>query len=63
MAPYIYEVWYTKPNGEFLMAWHGLTYQQALLKVREMSALGYEVCIKTPPAARSGAQQAPTEMP
>ena len=36
-----YEVWYTKPTGEVLMAWQGLTYEQALRRAKVLLTLGY----------------------
>lgn len=58
---YIYEVWYTKPNGEFMMAWQGLLYTQAWLKVKEMAALGYDnacVCFQSLPGRHEGGHDA-----
>lgn len=36
-----YEVWYTKPNGEQMMAWQGLTQTQAWRRAQELLTLGY----------------------
>jgi hypothetical protein len=43
-----YQVWYTKKNGEFVMAWQGLTYLQAWGKVTELARAGYDACVVTP---------------
>jgi hypothetical protein len=43
-----YQVWYTKKNGDEMMAWQGLTYTQAWQKVTEMAAMGYDASVVTP---------------
>jgi hypothetical protein len=36
-----YEVWYTKKSGESMLAWQGLTQQQAWGRAKELLTLGY----------------------
>jgi hypothetical protein len=36
-----YEVWYTTPNGEPMLAWQGLTEAHAWTRATELLTLGY----------------------
>ena len=36
-----YEVWYTTPHGEPMLAWQGLTQAQAWMRATELRTLGY----------------------
>ena len=59
-----YQVWYTKKNGEEMMAWQGLTYRKPGRKSQRWQPWATtQVWSRRPPSRQHGARHSPQNGP